>query len=160
MKTILVPIDFSPVSGAVVKEAAALARSLDGRVVLLTVVQTPVVVTEYAGMINVAELTAAGEKNAARQLERIADELKAQFIKAESVQATGAPVPLILEQAEQNEADYIVMGSHGHTAFYELLVGSTTHGVLMRAKCPVIIVPAAKAPAAKQQKPERRTTTV
>ena len=51
---------------------------------------------------------------------------------------------LIVEQAEKSRADYIVMGSHGHTAFYDLLVGSTTHGVLMRAKCPVLIVPAAK----------------
>jgi nucleotide-binding universal stress UspA family protein len=36
------------------------------------------------------------------------------------------------------------MGSHGHTAFYDLLVGSTTHGVLMRANCPVVIVPPEK----------------
>jgi len=40
-----------------------------------------------------------------------------------------------------------VLGSHGHTAFYDLLVGSTTHGILLRAKCPVLIVPANKVPA-------------
>jgi nucleotide-binding universal stress UspA family protein len=44
-----------------------------------------------------------------------------------------------------------VMGSHGHTAFYDLLVGSTTHAVLKRAKCPVVIVP----PRA-QPEPKRR----
>jgi nucleotide-binding universal stress UspA family protein len=43
-----------------------------------------------------------------------------------------------------------VMGSHGHTALYDLLVGSTTHGVLMRAQCPVVIVPSAK-----QKKPAK-----
>jgi Zn-dependent M28 family amino/carboxypeptidase len=48
------------------------------------------------------------------------------------------------EWAEKHDADFIVMGSHGHTAFYDLLVGSTTHGVLMRSKCPVVIVPAVK----------------
>jgi nucleotide-binding universal stress UspA family protein len=37
------------------------------------------------------------------------------------------------------------MGSHGHTAFYDLLVGSTTQGVLKKAPCPVLIVPAEKA---------------
>jgi nucleotide-binding universal stress UspA family protein len=57
------------------------------------------------------------------------------------VRLTGAPVARILDQAEQRAADYIVLGSHGHTAVYDLLVGSTAHGVLKKATCPVIIVP-------------------
>jgi len=57
------------------------------------------------------------------------------------VQLTGAPAPLILAQAESEKADYIVMGSHGHTALYDLVVGSTTHQVLRKARCPVMIVP-------------------
>ena len=57
------------------------------------------------------------------------------------MQLTGAPAPLILEEAEACGADYIVMGSHGHTPLYDLLVGTTTHGVLKKARCPVVIVP-------------------
>jgi nucleotide-binding universal stress UspA family protein len=159
MKTILAPVDFSPVSAGVVKEASALARAFDGRVVLLTVVQPPIVLTEYAAMMNIAEVTAAGEKNASRQLDALADQLHSQFVKTERVQVTGAPVSNILEQADENEADYIVMGSHGHTAIYDLLVGSTTHGVLLRAKCPVVIVPAAKETPKPRQK-EKRVATV
>src|SRR5688572_11341315 len=109
MKTILAPVDFSPVTESVVKEAAALARAFDGRVILMTAVQPPVVVTEYAGMMDIDQLTAAGEKNAARQLDALEDQLKNQFIKTESVQVTGSPVPLIVEQAETHGADYIVM---------------------------------------------------
>lgn len=156
MKTILAPVDFSKVSEPVVKEAAALARALDGRVVLLNVVQPPVVINEYAGMLDIAQLTAAGEKNAARELEQLEDRLRNAFVKAESVQVTGTPIAHIIEQAEKNDADYIVMGSHGHTALYDLIVGSTTHGVLMRAKCPVVIVPAVRE-AAKPRKQEKRT---
>jgi nucleotide-binding universal stress UspA family protein len=155
MKTILAPIDFSPVTTGVLKEASALARAFDGRVVLLNVIQPPVVLNEYSRMIDVAELTAAGERNASRQLDRLAEKLQADFIKTERVQVTGTPVTNILEQADENEVDYIVMGSHGHTAFYDLLVGSTTHGVLMRTKCPVIIVPAVRE-AAKPKRREKR----
>ena len=111
-------------------------------------------------MGDVAEITAAGEKNAARELEKLEEKLKADFVTTESVQVTGAPVPHIVEQAEKCGADYIVMGSHGHTAFYDLLVGSTTHGVLLRAKCPVVIVPAAKTGAVKQRKKERQVAAV
>ena len=157
MKTILAPIDFSKVSNAVVNEACELARALEARVVLLAVVQPPVVVTEYAVMIdNIAELTAAGEKNAARQLEALEEKVKSEFVSVESVQVVGAPVANIIDQAEKFEANYIVMGSHGHTAFYDLLVGSTTHGVLMRAKCPVVIVPSAQEKSSVKRKIERR----
>jgi len=145
VKTILAPIDFSTVSEAVVAEAAALARAHNGRVVLLTSIQPPVVPTEYAAFIkDVTEITAAGEKNAARQLAKMEEKLHRELVAAESLQLVGAPIPHILEQAEKLEADYIVMGSHGHTALYDLLVGSTTHGVLLRAKCPVVIVPSVK----------------
>jgi nucleotide-binding universal stress UspA family protein len=55
---------------------------------------------------------------------------------------TGLAAEAIAEAARRFAADYIVMGSHGHTAFYDLVIGSTTHGVIQRAKCPVVIVPA------------------
>ncbi len=62
-------------------------------------------------------------------------------IDSEIVQLSGAPVALIVNEAKRRSADYIVMGSHGHTSLYDLLVGSTTHGVFLHAPCPVVIVP-------------------
>ncbi|MEI6466383.1 MAG: universal stress protein [Verrucomicrobiota bacterium] len=155
MKTILAPIDFSGATDAVVEEAAALARANAGRVVLLTVIQPPVIAHEYAAVMeNLEEITAAGERQAARKLTELEHKLQVEFISTESVQLRGAPIPLIVEQAKKFDADYIVMGSHGHTALYDLLVGSTTHGVLMRAPCPVVIVPADQnAKSKKAQKP-------
>jgi nucleotide-binding universal stress UspA family protein len=150
MKTILTPVDFSDITAAVVAEAATLARALDARIVLFTVIQPPVFVAEYAPLMqNVAEFSAAGEKNAQRQLEKLQAKLTAQSITAETSYEVGFPSTVILEQAKKESADYIVMGSHGHTAFYDLLVGSTTHGILLRSTCPVIIVPAVKKPKAK-----------
>jgi nucleotide-binding universal stress UspA family protein len=143
VKTILAPVDFSDVSEAVVAEASRLAKALGGRVVLLTVIQPPVITNEYAPLMeNIAEITAAGEKAASKRLASIQERLEAQSLSVEVVQLNGAPVTQIADQAAKLRADYVVMGSHGHTAFYDLLVGSTTHGVLMRATCPVVIVPA------------------
>ena len=87
---------------------------------------------------------AAGEKNAARELAKLEKKLTDKFVTTESVVVTGSPGPAILEQARESGADYIVLGSHGHTAIYELLVGSTAHIVLLKAACPVVIVPAGK----------------
>ncbi len=142
MKTILVAVDSSSVSDAVVAQAQDLAQAGGGRIVLLTVVQPPVITSEYAPMIdNFEAITKAGETAAQKRLLELQSRLQAAGIGAETVQLTGAPVAQILHQAEARAADYIVMGSHGHTAIYDLLVGSTTHGVLLRAKCPVVIVP-------------------
>jgi nucleotide-binding universal stress UspA family protein len=145
MKTILAAVDSSTMRDAVVTAAVMLARGAMGRVVLLTVVQPPVLTSEYAPVVeNFGELIAAGEKAAATLLASVRQRAEAEGVAVETVQAAGAPVAQILEQAEKQHADYIVMGSHGHTAFYDLLVGSTTHGVLLRANCPVMIVPPKK----------------
>lgn len=145
MKTILAAVDSSNMRDAVVDEAMALARHGRDRLVLLSVVQPPVLTTEYAPVVeNFGDLIAAGERAAKTLLETVRQRVEAAGLAAETVQVTGAPIAHILEQAEKHGASYIVMGSHGHTAFYDLLVGSTTHGVLMRARCPVVIVPPRK----------------
>lgn len=145
MKTILTPVDFSRATAAVVNEAQSLARAFSARIVLLSIIQPPMITNDYAPLIdNLAEIVAAGEKAAALNLERLRSELETGGIPVETIQLNGAPISHIVEQAKNFAADYIVMGSHGHTALYDLLVGSTTHGVLLRASCPVIIVPAAK----------------
>lgn len=144
MKTILVAVDSSDASDAVVAAAAELARPMGARIVVATVVQMPIFPSEYSAMItNLGDIVAAGEKAAADRLQRVYQRLAGDGIACESVQRQGAPVPIILDLAREKQADYLVMGSHGHTAFYDLLVGSTTHGVLLRAPCPVVIVPPA-----------------
>jgi nucleotide-binding universal stress UspA family protein len=142
MKTILAPVDFSGVTEAVVAEASALARTFGARVILLNAMQPPVITSEYAPFLeNIGEIVSVGEKAAAKHLGQLQERIQAAGVSAETVQYTGAPVRFILKQAEEVKADYIVMGSHGHTAFYDLLVGSTTHGVLNKSPCPVVVVP-------------------
>ena len=145
MKTILAPIDFSAVSKAVVDAAAELARVFNGRLVLLNVVQ-PVVVNDGFGYIDVYAdaIKEAADKYADDRLIEFETLLSSFAIPYQVLKRNGPAIGTILDQAIDLRADYIVIGSHGHTALYELLVGSTTHGVLMRAKCPVVIVPASR----------------
>jgi nucleotide-binding universal stress UspA family protein len=143
MKTILVPIDFSPVTKAVVDEAIALAQSSKGGIILLYIVQPPVLVAEYGGVIeDVVPLIEAAEKAATQLLAQWRDYLKESEVTTKTLKIEGFPAKEIVEQAKSLEADYVVMGSHGHTAFYDLLIGSTTSGVLKKAPCPVVVVPA------------------
>jgi nucleotide-binding universal stress UspA family protein len=94
-------------------------------------------------MENYAAIALEIEKAADRRLQELQKSFRIAGVATRIVRLTGAPVTQILAQARVHRADFIVMGSHGHTAFYDLLVGSTTHGVLLRAPCPVVIVPSA-----------------
>jgi nucleotide-binding universal stress UspA family protein len=144
MKTILAAIDFSPVSRAVVKVATELARAIRGRIVLINVVQPPVIATELAPLVGeVLQLTDELERGARRHLKRLQERLVAGGATVKAICCQGFPVTTILTRATQEEADYIVLGSHGHTAFYDLVAGSTASGVLKRATCPVVVVPVA-----------------
>lgn len=46
----------------------------------------------------------------------------------------------IVNYAEQNNTDLIVVGTRGRTGFKKMLLGSTALGVLTYAHCPVMIV--------------------
>lgn len=60
----------------------------------------------------------------------------------------GSPAEEILQFAEQEGIDLIVMGSHGRTGLSRLLMGSIAEGVMRRASCPVLVV---KQPATAEQ---------
>jgi universal stress protein A len=144
MKTILTPVDFSAISKAVVKSAAELARSLNARIILMHVVQPPVITSEYgAVMANIQEIVALSEKTAARHLELMVHKLQAAGLDASSVLLTGSPTLQIVDQARKLDANFVVLGSHGHSALYDLLAGSTASGVLKKSPCPVVVIPPA-----------------
>jgi len=153
MKTVLAAVDFSPVTDSVLAVVAGLARALGSRVLLLHVVPSPPPMSSYQiGDDEAAQLLAATEKDAARRLGNLTGLLAG--VPTETLTATGIPADEIVREALGSGADFIVVGSHGHTALYDLLVGSTTHGVLKKAACPVLIVPSANLAAAARTVPE------
>lgn len=142
MKAILAAIDFSSVSDLVVAAAAELARALRGKVVLVTVLVEPVYLKEFAPPPkSIAKITVAHERAVRNHLAVIQRRLLSEFISAETVVRRGNAAQHILEEAEEHDAALIVIGSHGHTAFYELILGSTTQAVLKRARMPVVVIP-------------------
>jgi nucleotide-binding universal stress UspA family protein len=144
MNTILAAIDFSRISQAVVAKATEISRAIGGRVVLLNVVKPPAIATDLASVVGeVVQLTAEVERASRQHLRRTQKRLAERGVTVETVCKQGFPATLILAEAKEDAARYIVLGSHGHTAFYDLVAGSTTSGVLKRAPCPVVVVPAA-----------------
>ena len=75
------------------------------------------------------------------RLARWQAEMAQEGVKVTLDEPTGAVAEEILRQADAINADLIVMGTHGHGAMYNLLVGSATKGVLKHSTRPVLLVP-------------------
>lgn len=60
---------------------------------------------------------------------------------AVNAHAAGHAAEEIATFAKARKADLIVMGTHGHSALANAVLGSVTQGVLARCKVPVLLVP-------------------
>ena len=76
-------------------------------------------------------------KETLEQCERVAAK---NNIPIRALSELGDPAKIIIEYANSNDCDLIVMGSRGRSAFKELLLGSVTLKVTHHAKCPVMVV--------------------
>lgn len=52
----------------------------------------------------------------------------------------GEPGPSIVSYANDNHMDVVLIGSRGLNALQEFMLGSVSHKVAKRAKCPVMII--------------------
>lgn len=69
-------------------------------------------------------------------VERAADEGR----EIETVRVTDRPARAIVDYAEEEEMDHIVLGSHGRKGVTRVLLGSVAENVVRRAPCPVTVV--------------------
>jgi nucleotide-binding universal stress UspA family protein len=142
MKTILVPIDFSDVTPRVVETARSMARAFAARLVLLHVSEPePDFIGFEPGPMAVRTAVARDFKKEHQKLEELRVSAATDGVEVLALHIQGPMVEKILDEATKHGADGIVMGSHGHGALFEFLVGSVTSGVLRAAKCPVLVVP-------------------
>ncbi len=61
-------------------------------------------------------------------------------VKVEPVFLKGIPADKILNYAEENNIDLIVMGTHGLTGIKRFLIGSVAESVVRHSKAPVMVI--------------------
>lgn len=87
----------------------------------------------------------ANEDELRQKIERQVSDLSGDGLRATFQAGTatvGEAARMIADAARDAGADVIVVGSHGHSALGELLIGGGAHRLLHRAPCPVLVVPA------------------
>jgi nucleotide-binding universal stress UspA family protein len=140
---ILVPTDFSETSDAALDFAKTVAATFHASLHLLHVFEDPYVTGAFAAeaYAPMAPATrAALLKDAqARLAHRLTAEERLRY-RATSDVITGVSAMSIVEYAQDQDIDLIVMGTHGRTGMAHLLIGSVAERVVRLAHCPVLTV--------------------
>ncbi|PPD57840.1 universal stress protein [Dehalogenimonas etheniformans] len=142
-KTIVVPLDGSPVSEQVLPMAAELAKCTpDSKIILLEVIKPvgPSVIDALV-LSNASEVETLTPAEAKDYLRQIAAKYLAG-IHVQILAEEGGAAEIILQTAKDNKADVIAMASHGRSGIARLTLGSVTSQVINHAEIPVLVVKA------------------
>jgi len=136
-RRILVPVDFTPRSGRVVRTAARLAANSKAATTLLHVIER--IDADAPGSL--AGFYRKLEKNARRKMSELLEDFTRKGLDARAEVLYGSRVNEILRYAEEQNVDLIVMSSH------KLPVrrggenwGTISYKVGILARCPVMLV--------------------
>jgi len=145
MNHILAAVDFSRVSEQVLENAEHLARAQGARLTLLHVAAPPPDFVGYQpGPQSVRDHRAQSLRKEHAALQERAAKLREQGLDAHALVVEGASVETILREARRLASTTIVIGSHGHSALHDALVGGVSAGVIRGSSCPVLVIPARK----------------
>lgn len=139
-KTILCPIEFSDPSVRALEYALPLAAETGARLILLHVVEQLVDLPQPGELsaFSLQEYRRYLEEDARALLRSAVPEEARVWCTPEERVVSGKAYRIILDIAEQEKAEVIVMGVHGKGALTRRLFGSTTHHVIREARCPVL----------------------
>jgi nucleotide-binding universal stress UspA family protein len=138
---ILVPLDGSKLAEIVLAHAEALATRYHAELVLLSVIEPPTM----TGRNGVAVDLFRQEMNTKiEEAEIYLKALKGQFekkkVKTKSIVTVGSVVRNIIETANGESVDLVLIASHGHSGLKRVFFGSVAAGVLNRIEQALMVV--------------------
>jgi universal stress protein A len=139
IRQILAPTDLSELSQQGVKIAQELAEVFGAQLLLLHVVEPPPYPVE--GIVPshlAATLLSDLERQASDELVKIFPAAQESKVTITRRVVIGIPYRKIVEVAEEEKADLIVITTHGRTGLSHLVMGSVTEKVIRTAPCPVL----------------------
>jgi len=139
---IVVAVDLSEATDKVIRVTKYIAKATEGEVRVLHVAEAePDFVGYVAGPEVVRDQVAHELREEHRGVQALAETLRAAGIDATALLIQGPIIDTILSEAKRFEADMLIVGSHGFGALYDLLVGSSSRGILKACDIPVLVVP-------------------
>lgn len=140
IQNILVALDFSDVSTAVLRYATFLAESFGATLTLVHSVEPCAYPEDLSAGFTIEEVEARWIKKHEQQMEVFRQTIH-EGIPSTVVVTTGTARSVIVATAKSHNADLIVIGTHGRAGLKHVLTGSTADRVVRHATWPVLVVP-------------------
>jgi nucleotide-binding universal stress UspA family protein len=137
---ILCAVDFSEASREAKDVAADVARRCEGELTLVHVAMPPV---PTAGdlLVSEADLSRTSAEQARFALEGWRESAEARAERpVKAIVLVGSPAQEVVRQARDEQADLLVVSTHGRTGLARLVLGSVAEQILRHAPCPVLAV--------------------
>ena len=140
IERVLVPVDGSQGSERAMAYAAMVSRATGAELIVVVAFDPPVAIRRKAGPLEVQHERAEMEAEARELAAEAVVLLQGKGHEARGIVIRGEPAEAILELAERDRADLIVLGRRGHSTLKGLLVGSVSERVARHADVPVLLV--------------------
>jgi len=139
IKKVLVPIDFSDYSKSALKYAVNFAKSFNADIILVYVVEPIIYPPDFSmGQIAMPSINTEWDDRAKDELAKLAKNEITGVNSVKTIIKTGKPFVEIIETAKEENADLIIIATHGHSGVEHILFGSTAEKVVRKAPCPVL----------------------
>jgi nucleotide-binding universal stress UspA family protein len=147
VKKILAPTDFSEPSEEAAKTALDLAAVLETELLVVHVVSPvppfPGNIAPNAPGFNIHMYQEDLATQSGRELEAFAKRLGGRKTEIHSVLREGDPGEQIVDLAEKEGVDLIVIATKGRTGLKRFVFGSVAEKVVRYSPCPVLVIPEA-----------------
>ena len=141
IRHILAPTDFSDYSKKALSDALDLAQTFGAKLSLLHVIEPPPYPIEgFVPSAVGADLLGDLEQQTSAELAQVLPDAQEAKVEVTRAVAIGSPSQKIVETAEAEHVDLIVMATHGRTGLSHLLIGSVAERVVRTAPCPVLTI--------------------
>lgn len=140
IKRILVPLDFSANSQRALDYARGLAVQFGAALHMVHVCEIPTMMTPALDAYAIAYSDWSQRLGEEAEKQLLAVKASIGDVKVTTEVLFGMPASAIVDSAESNAADLIVMGTHGHGAVMHVLMGNVAERVVRTAPCPVLTV--------------------
>ncbi len=142
MISIILPVDFSEATDKLVAGAVKFAKEVGGQLCVIHIAPADLgFAMSDIGVQYYPEVEKSETQESQRLLQRIEETISQQGIACETELRQGVAKDLILDYAEEKNASYIVMGSHGRSGIYDVFVGSLTKELTKNCPLPVLVIP-------------------
>jgi nucleotide-binding universal stress UspA family protein len=135
----LVPIDFSAYANQALEYAMKLAGTLQARLTLVHVIQSLPVSGDDINVALPYDYLQNLEAELLQALEEKVQRVRQAGLAGDCMIVHGAPFQEIINTAQAQHADLIIMGTHGRTGLTHVLLGSVAEKVVRLAPCPVLV---------------------